>query len=272
VYRLVITVVAPGATAQASSSWRAYAPGASGAFAFVACLWGDERGERAEAEGRAAIDRHVAATGVHAELEVVRERREAAGDGAAALARLAALTDELDALAAAAREAYPAEVSCKRGCDSCCHQVVGVSRVESARLAAAVAAMSDEARAALRATVARAAALDHPRCGALDDGGGCQLYAARPAVCRSHGLAYVTFRLTRGSSLPVLHHSCTLNYTGQMPAVAHAYDFGAWSERLLEVDEAFAEEAGVGADLAVGRSIALADVLAAIVGVTASEG
>jgi Fe-S-cluster containining protein len=265
VYRLVITLVAPG-TATQGSAWRAYAVDAAVPFASAACVWGDETGERAESEGRAAIERHVAATGVNAEVEVVRERREATGDGAAALARLAALTDELDAVQAAARDAYPAEVSCKRGCDSCCHQQVGVSRVEAARLAAAVAALSGEARAALQASVARAAALDRPRCGALDDGGGCQLYGARPVVCRSHGLVYVTYRRTRGSSLPVLHRSCSLNYNGQMPAAdAQVYDFAAWRERLMAIDEAFAEETGVGADLAVGPSIALAEVLAAIV-------
>jgi hypothetical protein len=194
---------------------------------------------------------------------VERERREAAGDGAAAVARLAALTDDLDALAAAAHAADPAEIACRRGCDSCCHQAVGVTRVEVARLAAAVAALSDEARAALQATVARAAKRKRPRCGALDDRGGCQLYGARPVVCRSHGLVYRIRRRVDGPALPV--RSCSLNYNGQMPAAAHVYDGEAWSDRLEAIDVAFAEEAGVGADLAVGRSIALAEVLAALV-------
>jgi Fe-S-cluster containining protein len=260
VYRLVITVVAPGPAAQESSAYQVFAPGAAAPFAGATCLWGDAGGVKAEAEGRALVAEHAGAP--EAALEVVREVREPRGDGAAALAELTALTDELDGLQAAARDAYAAEVSCKRGCDSCCHQRVGVSRVEVARLAAAVAALPDDARAALAATVAHAATLDRPRCGALDASGGCQLYGARPAVCRSHGLTYVTYNRTRAHSLPVRQRSCSLNYNGQMPVAPHLYDFERWSERLLAIDDAFAEQSGVGADLTVGRSIALADVLA----------
>jgi Fe-S-cluster containining protein len=198
------------------------------------------------------------------ELETVREVREATGDGASAQAALAALTDELDALQAAVKAAYPGELTCHRGCDSCCHQLVGVSRVEAARVAAAVAALPAEARAALVETATRAAALDRPRCGALDDGGGCQIYDGRPMVCRSHGLVYATPNLSRGRSLPVLQSSCRLNFNGALAEAPLVYDFAAWSERLLAVDDAFAEEVGLGADVTVARSIALADVLASL--------
>ncbi len=260
-YRLVIVEVAPGDPAQASSSFQAFAPGAATPFAFAACLWGDAGGVRAEAEGRAAVAEHAA--GASHELDVERVRRELGeGRGGDALAALRALTDELEALQAAARSAYPAEVSCKRGCDACCHQRVGVSRVEAARVAAAVAALDEAARAALFATIRRAAArpANRPRCGALDEGGGCQIYGERPVVCRSHGLVYVLRR--RPGGLAVRQRSCSLNYGGRMPEGGEMYDTDAWGERLQAIDDAYADDIGVGAEHGAGRTIALADVLA----------
>jgi Fe-S-cluster containining protein len=264
VYRLVIVELAPGDRAQASSSYQAFAPGETTPFAFAACLWGDEGGVRAEADGRAAVAGHAA--GAAHELEVVHERRAVAAVGAAALAALRALTDELEALQAAARSAYPDEVSCKRGCDACCHQRVGISRVEAARVAAAVAALDDAARAALFASIARVAArpADRPRCGALDDDGGCQIYGERPVVCRSHGLVYVMRR--RPGALPVRQRSCSLNYNGRLPTGAEMYDTGSWGDRLQAIDDAYADDIGLDAELGAGRSIALAEVLARLAG------
>lgn len=265
-YRLVIVELAPGDPVQASSSYQAFAPGEATPFAYAACLWGDDGGERAEAEGRAAVAGHAAGAGASPELEVVRERREIHGGGAAALRALAGLTDELEALQAAAREAFPDEVSCKRGCDACCHQRVGVSRVEAVRVAAAVAALDDAARAALFATIARVAArpASRPRCGALDDDGGCQIYGERPVVCRSHGLVYVMRR--RPGALPVRQRSCSLNYNGGMPTGAEMYDTEAWGERVQAIDDAYADDVGLDAASSAGRSIALADVLARLAG------
>lgn len=262
-YRLVITLVGTGPAAQASSSYCAFAPGQDVPFAFTACLWGDVGGARAEIEGREAIARHSrGAAGV--DVLVVREIREVLGDGAAALAALAVLTDELGRAHAAAQAAQPGEVTCHRGCDLCCHQRVGLSRVEIARLAGAVAAMSDERRAALAATVVRAAALDRERCGALDDEGVCQVYASRPMVCRSQGLMYGSNRVEGRQFLRVLQPSCHLNYRGEPPADEDVHDLESWNERLMEIDEQFAVQSGVGADLAVGRAIPLAEVLASL--------
>lgn len=262
-YRLVITLVGTGPAAQASSSYCAFAPGQDAPFAFAACLWGDIGGAQAEVEGREAIARHSrGAAGV--EVDVAREIREVLGDGAAALAALAAITDELSAAHAAAQAAQPGEVTCHRGCDLCCHQRVSVSRVEIARLAGAIAVMSDERRAALADTVVRAAALDHERCGALADDGVCQVYASRPMVCRSQGLMYGSNLIEGRQLLRVLQPSCHLNYRGDRPADEDVHDLEWWNDRLMEIDEQFAVQTGVGADLAVGRAISLADVLASL--------
>jgi Fe-S-cluster containining protein len=127
-----------------------------------------------------------------------------------------------------------------------------------------VAALDEGARAALAATVQRAAGLRKPRCGALDDAGGCQVYEARPVACRSHGMVY---RIRRRPESPgVRMRSCTLNYGGADAVAAHVYDVSAWTERLEAIDRAHAVETGRGADDADGRSLALHDVLAQLLG------
>ena len=278
-YRLTITRIAPALPAQASSSYRLLAPGDALPVAFAACLFGDGDGRRAEREGRAAAARHARGP---AEVEVTsttvgggQPDPGAAAAIASALAELAALTAEVDALAARVRAAYPDQVACRRGCDACCRQPVGVSRIEAARLAAAAAARPAAARAALAATVAgataaRAAGDDGAPCGALAADGACQLYADRPLVCRSHGLVHAlppaaAPRPASGRSLPVLERSCTLNFGGALPAVEHAYDAEAWSQRLLAADAALAAALDLAAAPAIGRGLALADVLAALV-------
>lgn len=169
-----------------------------------------------------------------------------------ALRALAALTDQLDALQARVKAAYPREVECRAGCSSCCHQEVALSAVEAARLAEAVAALDEAARARLAATVARGRV---EVCGALDDDGACQVYAGRPVVCRSHGLIY-TYRPPRGGA-PDHARSCGLNFRGDAPvpllrlrsprrsdpSLTHDSDRNA--ERLAAIDRAYAAETGV---------------------------
>ncbi len=254
-YRLAITRIAPASPAQASSAYRLFAPGVEIPVAFAACLFGDADGARAEAEGRAAAARHARAPAM---VEVEWSTIDAADHAPMALIALAALTADLDALQARVKAAYPTEVTCRRGCDACCHQRVGVSRVEAARVAATIAALSPAARTALAATAARST----DACGALDADGGCQIYAGRPVVCRSHGLVHGPTTTSPGRSLPVLQRTCALNFGAAMPAAADVYDPDLWSERLFAIDAAFSDEVGVGAAPAVGRALALDEVLA----------
>lgn len=291
-YRLDIVLTAPGVPSQATSAWALRADGDEAVCAYEARIVGDDDGARAEQAGRAAAARHAArragldlddedapVSPPPVEVAVARTRIEArAVDAAAspAVRDLAALTDELDALQAAAKAAFPDDVACRRGCDACCHQQVGLSRVEAARVEAAIAALSPEARDALARTVARATGTDGDQpppdvCGALDADGGCQIYGGRPVVCRSHGLVY-----WRRSLAPPLtfNRSCQLNYraTGPVPLLqirrppatdeGKTYDVETWAARLHAIDAAFAAELGLDAPAGLDRSMRLNDLLA----------
>lgn len=66
---------------------------------------------------------------------------------------------------------------CRPGCVACCQDDLTVFEVEAARIRAEFPEMlSDAAPGPLGA------------CAFLDDAGHCRIYAARPYVCRSHGL------------------------------------------------------------------------------------
>jgi Fe-S-cluster containining protein len=128
-----------------------------------------------------------------------------------ALDRYRELTDKVDAFFARVAARHAADLRCAPGCAMCCHDRLTVTTVEADAIRAHVAAMPADARAALRAT----AETSTDACAALDAGGRCQIYAARPLVCRSHG---VPIR-TRARSLPVIT-SCSLNFTARGPAAA----------------------------------------------------
>lgn len=109
------------------------------------------------------------------------------------------IATRLDRMMAAATPKPPAQklLTCRAGCDFCCHQFeVHVSALEALRLADHVRASFDAARrAALLARIdafeakranveARAAAFHRLPCPLLEDGR-CGVYAVRSFVCRS---------------------------------------------------------------------------------------
>lgn len=165
---------------------------------------------------------------------------------------LVVFTDELDLLAARVKQGFPDEVTCRKGCQDCCHQQVAVMPVEAARIATLIATLAPDARAALAATVRRATTGDDPPdvCGALDDDGGCQIYAGRPVVCRTHGLIYA-YRTPRALGFA---RSCALNFRHDAPVpllrlkpparddLSYVHDSDAGSDRLRAIDRAFANE------------------------------
>jgi uncharacterized protein len=128
------------------------------------------------------------------------------------LDRYRELAAKVDAFFARVAERHASDLRCAAGCSSCCHQRLTVTTVEADAVAELVRALPEEARARLGRDA-------HPdRCAALDDDGRCQIYAARPLVCRSHG---VPIRLRAPGSLPVIQ-ACHLNFTAHGPAAADA--------------------------------------------------
>jgi hypothetical protein len=100
------------------------------------------------------------------------------------MSRYPELAAKVDAFFDRAITRHGAEMKCNTGCSHCCHVRLSITAVEAVAIRDEMAGWSAERRAALARNVA-AARTD--RCAALDDGGRCLVYAARPIVCRSHG-------------------------------------------------------------------------------------
>lgn len=161
------------------------------------------------------------------------------------MSRYPELASKVDAFFGRVAERHGDDMQCGSGCSDCCHVRLSVTAVEADAIRHEVAAWPADRRAALAANV-RAAPAEH--CAALDPGGRCLVYAARPIVCRSHG---APIRLHEGS-LPVIQ-ACERNFRSGGPAAADAdciLDQTTLSAMVLAVDRA---EGGDGSriDLAV---------------------
>jgi hypothetical protein len=160
--------------------------------------------------------------------------------------RFEELANKVDAFFARVAERHGADMQCTTGCSDCCHVRLTITAVEAAAIRAHVATWPPEQRRNL----ANQGASD--RCAGLDAAGRCKIYAARPLVCRSHG---VPIRL-RGA-LPVVQ-ACHRNFTQTAPDPDCVLDQATLSATLYAVDAA--DAAAAGGD--PGRRIDLAALLA----------
>jgi hypothetical protein len=129
-------------------------------------------------------------------------------------------------------------MACAAGCHGCCQPGLSVTAIEGAALAALLDALPDERRAALRG---RALVGEGERCAALDPDGRCAVYAARPLICRSHG---VPVRVKDDRHLPVVE-VCRLNFAdGLSSAPADTLDQTTLSTILAGLDAAHAAATG----------------------------
>ncbi|MEO7330210.1 MAG: YkgJ family cysteine cluster protein, partial [Minicystis sp.] len=99
--------------------------------------------------------------------------------------RLDELYRKLDGFFTRAHARYPEGITCHTGCADCCHRRFSVTGLEASVIAEALAPLPAERR---RALARRASEGDAGVCPALDEDNRCALYAARPTICRSHGL------------------------------------------------------------------------------------
>ncbi len=149
-----------------------------------------------------------------------------------------AVVVKVDAAVAVAKDAAKDAVTCSAGCDSCCVDGLSVVAVE----AAAIARFCDE-------NDVDYVPKGFGHCVFLDVDGRCAVYAARPLLCRTHGLALrMRGEPTRGS-LRVLENDvsvCSLNYAqGQAAARAEILDATALLTLLTVVDARSRDAAGV---------------------------
>lgn len=171
------------------------------------------------------------------------------------LARYHELTARIDAFFARVAMRHGEDMRCASGCDRCCHQRLTITGVEAAAIRAWAAGLDADARGVIAAA---ARSTDLTRCAALDDAGRCRIYAARPIVCRSHG---VPIRMRDARSLPVVT-ACELNFRERGPAAADAdcvLDQELVSTMLGLVDR---EHGGGGTG--ASERVDLADVLASL--------
>jgi hypothetical protein len=165
---------------------------------------------------------------------------------------------KIDAFGARVAERYPGALACGPGCSDCCKRELTVTAIEADRIARLVAELSPEARAALAERASGA-----PACVALDPDGRCAIYAARPVVCRSHG---VPLRFTEDApdgrrALPVLD-VCPRNFVGQDLAGVDpgcVLDQQTLSVLLGTMDALHAKQH----DLPAGERLSLRDVILA---------
>lgn len=137
------------------------------------------------------------------------------------MSRLAELTAKIDAFFARVEARHGSDMQCATGCSDCCHARLTITAVE----ADAIRAYVERVRPPLVPNP------DPARCAALDAAGRCQIYEARPVVCRSHG---VPIRM-RVDSLPVIQ-SCFRNFQHTEPAADCVLDQTTLSALVLAVD------------------------------------
>lgn len=145
-----------------------------------------------------------------------------------------AVVEKVDAAVEAISARAGDAVTCHRGCDACCAPGLSVLSVEAENIARHLEEFPVDGHGH-RAD----------RCTFLDDVGACRIYAVRPLLCRTHGLALKTSSSER-SSLHIVDDVsvCTLNYTQRAPAPAEILDADTLLALLVTVDRRFRAAAG----------------------------
>ncbi len=99
------------------------------------------------------------------------------------LANYYALCERVEAFAQQVTAAFAESMACRQGCDSCCRHLA-LFPVEAYALVAALTISPSTDQVVIRARARTATAETCP----LLVNGRCQLYLARPLICRTHGL------------------------------------------------------------------------------------
>lgn len=145
-----------------------------------------------------------------------------------------AVVARVDEAVATATATADDALRCNRGCDSCCAPGLSVLPVEAERIARFLDERNIDA------------GVRDDRCVFLDRAGGCQIYEARPVLCRTHGLALRT-RQAPGRGLRMLEDVsfCELNYTRRSPTPAETLDADRIWALVVTVDRRFRQRVGL---------------------------
>lgn len=164
-------------------------------------------------------------------------------DPAALLAEYEALRRKIDAKVAEVTARRQDDLNCKKGCSDCCAPGLTVLPVEAY---------------AIEEHLSGGVVLPAPRedrCTFLDEEGACAIYAARPLLCRTHGLPIHMPSGGGRGQLPVLQGqgdgdhddvwACALNFTRRAPAKDDVVNGNTLMALLFTVDARFRERAGL---------------------------
>jgi hypothetical protein len=116
------------------------------------------------------------------------------------------LVERVDELCLRATKEFGAHIACRAGCSGCCRHL-SLFRVEAVALVRTLNDLPAEHAARIREHAAQN--LPGDPCPLLANGH-CLLYAARPIICRTHGLPL----LTRQENGTQLIDFCPLNFQG----------------------------------------------------------
>lgn len=160
-----------------------------------------------------------------------------------------ALLARLEAHWNGVEKAFP--LTCARGCSACCYVDLSVSRVEADFIASHLGT-AGEGEPSMRVPAgAQKGAKDHHSqfemlagphpCVFLDEKGECGIYAARPSICRSHGIPV----LVEGR-----RDHCPLN---EGLDAAPALNLELFNTLLVAINARYCQERGGGKEAAAER-------------------
>jgi uncharacterized protein len=130
---------------------------------------------------RAAFMEAIPAAMLDAEDALPRKVRELNASARSKLQRVYLMADELSAI----RSPF---VACAKGCASCCHMNVSITRTEAERIAKASGRCMSEVGASRHHATERHAGTPCP----FLEGGACSIYDDRPLSCRKHASFFET--------------------------------------------------------------------------------
>jgi len=172
------------------------------------------------------------------------------------ISRLVALAERVDRDFAAIRLRQQVWIECRAGCSDCCRARLSITRVEEAFLRRHLAARPELERAELER---RARDETREMCPALDAAGRCQVYEARPLICRSYGVP-----LRRRGEVrlvnPPLVDVCDKNFVGtslKMLSDRDVFEQTSLEAEVSEIDAVYCERNG----LAQGERVPIAQIL-----------
>ncbi len=125
-------------------------------------------------------------------------------------AHLVTLRTRVDAHFDAAVARTPEAFTCKAGCERCCHQRFCVFEVEAAPIRRALAELAATDPTMRERVREQGRDLQGSACALLVDGR-CSVYAERPLICRSHGLA-IAIQNPDDPDGPLTLDHCPLNF------------------------------------------------------------